>query len=76
MDKTVETRHEINANYKSYCTHGSVENKIESLSSRFSIFYDSMSSDCDLYQAPSFKKLKAELFISVSLSLLQLAFDV
>ena len=40
--------------YKSYCTHGTVENKIESFSSRFSIFYDSMSSNCDLYHAPSF----------------------
>ena len=34
--------------YKSYHTHGTVENKIESFSSRFYIFYDSMSSDCDL----------------------------
>ena len=34
--------------YKSYRTHGIVKNKIESFISRFSIFYDSMSSDCDL----------------------------
>ena len=52
---------------KSYRTHGTVDNKIESFSSRLSIFYDSMSSDCDLYHAPFFKKLKAEPFISVSL---------
>ena len=55
--------------YKSYCTHGTVENKIESFSSRFSIFCDSMSSYCDLYHAPSFKKLKTELFMSVSIRL-------
>ena len=60
--------------YKSYRTHGTVENKIESLGSRFSIFYDSMSCDCDLYHAPSFKKLKAEPFISVSLRLILFAF--
>ena len=60
--------------YKSYRTHGTVENKIESFSLRFSIFYDSMSSDCDLYHAPSFKKLLAEPFISVSLCLLLFAF--
>ena len=34
--------------YESYRTHGIVKNKIESFSLRFSIFYDSMSSDCDL----------------------------
>ena len=62
--------------YKSSRTHGTVENKIESSISRFSIFYDSMSSDCDLYHAPSFKKLKAEPFISVSLCLLLFAFDI
>ena len=60
--------------YKSYRTHGTVENKIKSFSSRFSIFYGSTSSDCDLYHATSFKKLKAELFISVSLRLLLLTF--
>ena len=60
---------------ESYRTHGTVENKIESFSSRFSIFYDSMSSDSDLYRAPYFKKLKAEPLISVSLRLLQFAFD-
>ena len=62
------------AENKSYRTHGTVEIKIESFSSRFSMFYDSMSSDCDLYHAPSFKKLKAEPFISVSLRLLLFAF--
>ena len=60
--------------YKSYRTHATVENKIESFSSRFSIFYDSMSSDCDLYHAPSFKKLKAESFIPVLLCLLLFVF--
>ena len=60
---------------KSYRTHGTVENKIESFSSRLSIFYYSMSSDCDLYHSTSFKKLKAEPFISVSLCLLLFAFD-
>ena len=60
--------------YKSYRTHGTVENKLKSFSSRLSIFYDSMSSDCDLYHAPSFKKLKAEPFISVLLRLLLFAF--
>ena len=39
---------DIMSRYKSYRTHGTVENKIESFSSRFSIFYDSMSSNCDL----------------------------
>ena len=34
-----------------------------------------MSSDSDLYRAPYFKKLKAEPLISVSLRLLQFAFD-
>ena len=33
---------------KSYRTYGIVKKKIESFSSRFSIFKDSMSSDCDL----------------------------
>ena len=42
--------YEIN---KSYRTHGIVKEKIESFSSRFSIFYDSMSSDCDLSHALS-----------------------
>ena len=60
--------------YKSYRTHGTVENKIESFSSRFSIFYNFMSSDCYFYPAPSFKKLKADPFISVSLCLLLFAF--
>ena len=61
--------------YKSYRTHRrTVENKIKSVSSRFSIFYDSMSSDWDLYHVPSFKKLKAEPFISVSLCFLLFAF--
>ena len=61
--------------YKSYLTHRrTLENKIKSVSSRFSIFYDSMSSDWDLYHVPSFKKLKAEPFISVSLCLLLFAF--
>ena len=60
--------------YKSYRTHGTVENKIKSFNSRFSIFYDSMSSNCDLYHAPSFKKLKAEPFISVFLRLVLFAF--
>ena len=36
---------------KSYPTHGILKNKIESFSSRFSIFYNSMSSYCDLSQA-------------------------
>ena len=64
--------------YKSYRTHGTIENKIESFSSRYSIFYDSMStcSDFDLYSAPSFMKLKVEPFISVSLRLLQFAYGV
>ena len=61
-------------NYKSYRTHGIIKKKIESFSSRFSILYDYMSSDCDLYHTLSFKKLKAEPFISVSLPLLLLAF--
>ena len=43
---------------KSYRNHGIIKNKIESFSSRFSIFYDSMSSHCDLYHAHSFKNLK------------------
>ena len=60
--------------YKSYRIHGTVGNKIKSFSSRFSFFYDSMSSDCDLYHAPSFKKLKAESFISVLLCLLLFPF--
>ena len=55
---------------KSYRTHGTVENEYESFSSRFSIFYNSMTSDCDLYHTPSIKKLKAEPFISVLLPLL------
>ena len=38
---------------KSYRTHGIVKKKIESFSSRFSIFHDSMSSDCDLSHALS-----------------------
>ena len=59
---------------KSYGTHGTVENKIESFISRFYIFYDSMSSDCDLYHVPSFKQLKAEPFISFLLCLLLFAF--
>ena len=37
--------------YKSYCTYGIVKNKIKSFSSRFSIIYDFMSSDCDLSHA-------------------------
>ena len=59
---------------KPYHTHGTVENKIKNLSSRFSFFYDSMSSNCYLYHVPSFKKLKAEPFISVSLRILLLVF--
>ena len=65
---------DLKLNYKSYRTHGTVENKIESFSTRFSIFYDSMSRDCDLYHTPSFQKLKAEPFISVLLHLLLFAF--
>ena len=48
--------------------------KSRALARNFCIFYDSMGSDCDLYHAPSFKKLKAELFISVSLRLFLFAF--
>ena len=72
--KLQSVEYRISLNSKSYRTHGTIENKIKIFTSRFSIFYDSMSSDCDLCHAPSFQKLKAELFISVSLCLLLFAF--
>ena len=50
--------------YKSYRTHGIMKNKIERFCSRFSIFYDSMKSDCDLSHAcsPRSQRLVANNF--------------
>ena len=44
---------------KYFCTHGIVKNKIECFSSRFSIFYDSMSSDCALSHAGVLQETKS-----------------
>ena len=55
-------------------THGIIENRKSRAKALDFIFYDSMSSDFDLYHVPSFKKLKADPFISVLLRLLLFAF--
>ena len=54
-------------NYEYYRTQRIVKNKIESFSLRFSIFYNFMSSDCDLSHAhpPRNRRLLANKLVFV-----------